>query len=318
MPMRYVVRADASQTMGSGHVMRSLTIAEELIFRGESVVFVGKYSEIPWLTEHMNNLGFSQILDSPTGFKSNNKTDVLILDSYTIQVDDKFIQKNRWKNVISLADPITPGYLVDLKICPGISGELQKESNSKILAGPKYVPLRKSIRKNSIPFEQSTSLKILIVGGGTDAFNFVGSVCEILNGMEVDFLAYYFSKNPLETKLDSRFKWVPMGFQLDVLASSAELIFTTASTSCLEFLAREISVGIGCAVDNQRENYDSLVSAGVALPIGIFDRCKWDLDMGTITDLVYSHDLREGLRQRSKGLIDLNGARRIVDEILKL
>ena len=47
--MRYVLRADASQSMGSGHVMRSSAIAEELIARGEDVVFVGQISEIPWL-----------------------------------------------------------------------------------------------------------------------------------------------------------------------------------------------------------------------------------------------------------------------------
>ena len=39
--MRYVLRADASESIGAGHVMRSSAIAEELIARGENVVFVG-------------------------------------------------------------------------------------------------------------------------------------------------------------------------------------------------------------------------------------------------------------------------------------
>ena len=90
--MRYVFRADASQSIGSGHVMRSSAIAEELIARGEIVIFVGQISNVPWLAQRINNLGFSQILSSPESFMSNPITYVLILDSYIVTVEEIFIQ----------------------------------------------------------------------------------------------------------------------------------------------------------------------------------------------------------------------------------
>ena len=82
--MGYVLPADASPTIGSGHVMRSSAIAEELIARGEKVVFVGQISNLLWVTERIMDLGFIEIYNNPLDFTSKSDTDVLILDSYEI------------------------------------------------------------------------------------------------------------------------------------------------------------------------------------------------------------------------------------------
>ena len=50
--MGYVLPTDASPTIGSGHVMRSSAIAEELIAWGEKVVFVGQISNLLWVREN--------------------------------------------------------------------------------------------------------------------------------------------------------------------------------------------------------------------------------------------------------------------------
>ena len=63
--MRYVLRADASQSIGAGHVMRSSAIAEELIARGEDVIFVGQISDLPWVEERIASLGFTHIHNDP-------------------------------------------------------------------------------------------------------------------------------------------------------------------------------------------------------------------------------------------------------------
>ena len=119
-------------------------------------------------------------------------------------------------------------------------------------------------------------------------------------------------------KLDYRFTCVPIGPELDVYADSAELVFTTASTTSLEFIAREMAVGIGCAVDNQKEFYKSLTQNGVAIPIGQFTEGKWNLDDQRISEMINSKKLREQLIENSRGMLDLQGVTRIVDEILKI
>ena len=101
-------------------------------------------------------------------------------------------------------------------------------------------------------------------------------------------------------------------------ANSAELVFTTASTTSLEFIARETAVGIGCAVDNQKEYYKLLARAGVAAQIGQFSNGRWNLADQKISKMIHSKEFREKLIKNSLGVFDLQGVTRIVDEILKI
>ncbi len=312
------MRADASRSIGSGHVMRSSAIAEELIDRGEEVTFVGEFSTVSWLKGRINNLGFSQIFSDVHDFKSDPSTDVLILDSYTVAPNEVFIQQNNWKAVVAIVDQQTPSYLADLFIHPAFSDDWIPTSDTKVLAGPRYIPFRKSIQKNQKFGAKNNVLSILIVGGGTDTFNFVDAVCNILKNTIINFNAHVFTNSKKFSKLDFRFTIVPIGVELDIHANSADLVFTTASTTSLEFIAREVAVGIACAVDNQEEYYETLSSSGVALPIGRFVESNWKINEQDIIDLVNSNQLRERLQKKCEGLFDLNGASRIVDEILKL
>ena len=57
--MRFILRADASPVIGTGHVMRLLAIAEELAQHGQEVIFLGSVSEVKWLENRIQNFGFS-------------------------------------------------------------------------------------------------------------------------------------------------------------------------------------------------------------------------------------------------------------------
>ena len=316
--MRYVLRADASQSIGSGHVMRSSAIAEELIARGEDVVFVGQISDIPWLAFRINGLGFTVIHSRTEEFISNPDKDILILDSYVVPVGEAFIQPNKWKAIVVIADELTPAYEANLIIHPGLSTHLAAKAGAKVLAGPKYIPFRGSIQKNERSADGKSILEILVVGGGTDLFGFVAAICKELVGISDGFHANIFTNDNELGNLDPRFTVVPIGSELDEYAMNVDLVFTTASTTSLEFIAREVAVGIGCAVDNQEEYYESLSAFRVASPIGRFVDSKWHIDHAKIAELVHSGGIREDLRRNCAGLIDLGGAGRIVDEILKL
>jgi spore coat polysaccharide biosynthesis predicted glycosyltransferase SpsG len=298
--------------------MRSSAIAEELITRGMNVVFVGEFSDVPWLVDRINGLGFSQIFSESGSFISDPNTDVLILDSYIVQIDDDFIQKRKWKAIVAITDDVTPSYISDLIIHPGLSADWIRVTNAKVLAGPRYIPFRKSIKKNHKSSEKLEILEILVVGGGTDSFNFVEAICGALKETKGNFHACLFTNNSALAQLDSRFTAVPIGSALDEYSDRAELVFTTASTTSLEFIAREIPVGIGYAIENQEEYYETLSFAEVASPIGRLIENNWEIEESRVALLVQSQELRDALRQKCVGLMDLEGAKRIVDEILIL
>ena len=312
--MKYMIRADASLRIGSGHVMRTSAIAEELISRGEEVLFVGDVDGLLWVTQRLEGLGFSRILTPSDDFKPNQRTDILILDSYTIPINDNFILEDRWKRIVSIADELTPDYSCDLIIHPGLE-EDWKGGATRVLSGPRFIPFRNSIVKSENFFQSGDAPNILIVGGGADPYDFVGAIGRVLQNSTAHFHAFLFSNNISVHEFDSRFEIIPIGERLDSCALIANLAITTASTTCLEFIAREIAVGVGCAVDNQEQYYDSLTRRKIASPIGKRNLRNWEIDKTLLTDLVISENLREELRSASSNLIDLNGAKRIVGEI---
>jgi len=318
--MRYVLRADASQSIGSGHVMRSSAIAEELITRGECVVFVGRICDLPWVEERVALLGFSHIYGNSQEFISNPESDVLLLDTYELEVEDDFLNLENWLHIIVIVDALTPNYSCTLRIHPGLDPNWVGESSVPILAGPLFIPFRSSLFKNFTTLsENSDRLKIVVVAGGSDPHSLVLEISKILARFTELFEVYFFTNSETEFALDSRFHFCEIGSLLDEVSRDANLVLTTSSTSSLEFLARGLCVGIACAVDNQKQYYHTLGQLGVAAPIGTHSPSSgWELEINTIYKLVTEPGFRSYLTSKARGLIDFNGASRIVDAITSL
>jgi spore coat polysaccharide biosynthesis predicted glycosyltransferase SpsG len=318
--MRYILRADASQTIGAGHVMRSSAIAEELIARGEEVIFVGQISDLSWVKKRIDSLGFSGIYSQSADFHSLSATDVLILDSYHIDINDRFIAQERWHHIVAIVDEVTPNYSCTIRIHPSIDSNWVGDSQSPVLSGPKYIPLRNSLSKGTQKSNnEHQSLRIGVVAGGSDPYELVHEIAKILSRIPERFEVYLFSKSSFDLALDPRFHRIEVGEQLDELIKDFDLVLTTASTSSLEFLARGLCVGLICAVDNQRQYYEDLGNLGVAAQLGSRTlNDDWELDEQKIYSLVTSKELRMNLKTRAFGLIDFNGASRIAEVILTL
>ena len=318
--MRYVLRADASKLIGAGHVMRSSAIAEELIARGEEVIFVGQISNLPWVEERIATLGFGQIYKQSNDYISRSVSDVLIIDTYKNEITDPFIDPKNWLHVVAIVDELTPNYRCTLRIHPGLDSNWTGNSLNPILAGPKYIPFRSSLSRNiHVRNDEKHVFKIAVIAGGSDPHGLVNEIAKILATMTEQFEAYLFSSSYADSVLDSRFFYVEMGPLLDEVTRDADLVLTTASTSSLEFIARGLCVGIVCAVNNQKQYYETLSELGIAIPLGFRNSMNnWDLNHQKIYSLVNSSELREHLIAKASGLIDFNGASRIVDAITNL
>ena len=318
--MRYVLRADASQSIGAGHVMRSSAIAEELIARGANVIFVGQISSLPWVEDRIASLGFTHIYNESSKFISVPQSDILLLDSYEIEINDSFLAPENWLHIVAIVEELTPNYICTLRIHPGLDSNWVGDSKVPVLAGTRYIPLRSSLSKNMHATKQDQrKLKIAVVAGGSDPYLLVHEISRILVTLSEQFEVYLFTNSVLDSTLDSRFRCIEVGDQLDELTKDADLVLTTASTSSLEFLARGLCVGIACAVDNQEQYYNSLGELGVAAQIGFRNLDNaWELDKEKICLLITSSDFRGNLLAKADGLIDFKGASRIVDAITTL
>lgn len=315
--MRLVFRADATSKIGSGHVMRSSVLAEHAISEGYKCIFIGKVEDLPWVSNRMENLGFIEIHKDFETFRSNIDEDVLVLDSYSIPANLDDIQLEKWRLVVTISDSLTPQYSAHLVIIPGLTEEFEIRKGKKVLSGTKYILIRKSINKKNDLNIQSEKLKIIVNGGGTNVHSFAETIAEKLDSLNIDLEAYFFTDFEIQSKTGKRFISYKIGPDLDSIAANSDIAITTASTSALEFLAREIPIGVVCAVENQKEFYKQLGEFGYAIQLGNFIKSEgWHLNLGNLQDLVQNVATQKKIRNKIANLIDFDGASRILTEIV--
>lgn len=314
-PMRLVFRADASQQIGAGHVMRVSTIAQEAIARGHECHFVGITSELSWVDKYVRKLGFKSLSQNIDSFDTNFRDEILVLDSYTVALDSTYNNPNIWKMVVCVTDQFTPKYSADIFVNQGMKSKPTLDDRLE-LSGPDFALIRKSIKKSTSRNAVEFPPILLVLGGGSDPYGFVRAVLQKLRSSDLLFEAHVFSDENLDSFSDLNIHQHQLGSELDDFADGVDLVITTASTSSIEFIAREIPTLVACAVDNQEKFYSELGELGLAIPIGIRNSFgNWQLDLQTIKTAIENPEIRANLKLRVKGVIDLKGPSRIMDKI---
>jgi len=320
--MKLVFRADASLIAGTGHVMRLYAIAEEAISRGIESYFVGNYLEVKWLSEKIDSLGFSAINPGLNNLQDMTSDAILILDSYSIATEDKFISGGNWQSVITIVDKQTPAYICDLAIHPGLSATWSHAHFPKFLYGPQFVPVRKEILKlkNDLDLNFKKVRNILIVGGGTDPFRFNLAIAHKLKLIDGDFEFVFLTKDSVEIEmLDPRFKCKPIGAGLITEIELADLVISAASSSSLEFLALNKIMATCALVDNQVEHYEYLEENSLAQCLGVRRDDDADyISLDLLKEVMCDQARQKLIRGNVRSLIDGYGAKRIVDLILDI
>lgn len=312
--MRFVFRADASKKIGSGHVMRSSVLAEEAISRGHQTIFVGVISDLDWVSARLSNLGFSSIVKEEGDFVANPITDILILDSYEICVDSPFISSANWKYILTIADALTPKYKSDATLVPGLHANMDVTVGSKVLTGPDFILTRVGITKSRRTESEYGLLRVMVAGGGSDPFGFVKELARVIRDLDMSLELHCFTNEELSGSEMVKIYRHPIGPEFDFWANEVDLVFTTASTTSMEFIAREVPTGVVCVVDNQRDYYEQLGMLGYVSQIGVLETSgEWRFNLKEIVDLLSDSGKRAGLRNATKGLIDFKGASRVID-----
>jgi spore coat polysaccharide biosynthesis predicted glycosyltransferase SpsG len=316
--MKIIFRADASPFIGTGHVMRLIPIALEAIERGHDCIFLGEVREVQWLEELIRTIGFSRVVSFEGELEINSLETVLIIDSYTIPLDDSYCFLNNWKYRVAIHDSYTPPYQVNLVVAPSVELITIENCNVPLLSGPDYIPIRKSIFKIKPDVVTNSEPSLLVVGGGSDPFQFCSSLACELDKLEHHLNVVFVSNQVIKSKNGKTFETYPIGTRLDLLANKANYALCTASTTALEFIAKELPIGIVATTPNQENFYNQLSFAGLATPIGRYsEENGWDFDLKNLNEFLFSVETRIALYHKYKNLIDLRGAWRIINFIEK-
>jgi UDP-2,4-diacetamido-2,4,6-trideoxy-beta-L-altropyranose hydrolase len=210
--MRAVFRVDAATTIGTGHVMRCLTLAKKLRAQAVDCIFItrlhpGNLSGLireagfsvvslkplplpPQKDDHYSWLGAQEEDSAQTNaiLKDLGQVDVLIVDHYGVDETWEKVLRPNVKRLITIDDLADRPHQADLLIDHNIGRQAEDYAelapkNCKVLAGSNYALLRDefaSFRDISLERKQNQRApsSILITLGGADADNFSATALE--------------------------------------------------------------------------------------------------------------------------------------------
>jgi UDP-2,4-diacetamido-2,4,6-trideoxy-beta-L-altropyranose hydrolase len=205
---RIAIRCDASIQMGSGHVMRCLTLANDLREQGADITFVCRehpghlfeliessnhqlirllppVEEVGGYLAHAHWLGTTQEEDArqtAEALKALGHLDWLIIDHYALDVKWEMLMRPHAERIVVIDDLADRKHDCDVLLDQNLHQDMQERYDNfvppdcKKLLGPKYALLRyefKDARKNLRTRDGSVK-RIFVFFGGSDPTNETG------------------------------------------------------------------------------------------------------------------------------------------------
>ena len=268
-------RADASATIGYGHFIRSIALADMLKNDFDVIFFTSEPTEYQKqelekicnykLLKETNKLAF--FLDSLMG------NEIVVLDNYFYTTEYQQAIKRKGCKLVCIDEPHGIHNVCDLLISHGFCdpSDFDCEPFTKIKTGVEFALLRKSFLR-PIDWNHKRNNDVVVNFGGADPFEDT----EKIVGYLLELNLYYNIKVILgDTAHLSKVKREKVEVlhnlnaeQIAVLFDNAAFGIFTASTVCIEGLSRGLPMIIGYDTGNQVEGYELMKNQGIISPLG--------------------------------------------------
>lgn len=287
-------RADGNSIIGTGHIMRCLSIADVFKKRGEQVGFILADGSLNRLIEDRgyetivldtNHEDMSDEISKMTELISIYRPQFLFIDSYYVTKEYLTTLKRLVKTVY-IDDLATFAYPVDILINYNIYAEdidydtiYEKENVPlpKLLIGLKYVPLREefaNIEKRYVPEKCSN---VLISTGGADPIHLALKLAEYVSQNCNEELTYHFlvgaantDKEKIESIADSASN-IMIHYNvknMKELICSCDIAVSAAGSTLYEICACGVPIITYVLADNQIKGARAFEAKGLAVNCG--------------------------------------------------
>ncbi|WP_339538441.1 UDP-2,4-diacetamido-2,4,6-trideoxy-beta-L-altropyranose hydrolase [Pseudomonas sp. RA_15y_Pfl2_54] len=344
--MRVLIRADASPTIGSGHIARCLTLARVLRKQGSHVAFACRRlsghrlnslsdegfetfalpdfypdedpqqaieSMLPWQADID---ALASLLEGHTGF------DWIIADHYGLDHHWQTAAR-RWAPRIAAVDDLaTRHYSVDLLLNQNLSGVTENyaprlPADCRILLGPRYAMLREEFVCPAIEIKPKAR-RVLVNFGGFDVAmqtHHAMLALQDFTDLEVDFVAG--ADNPaweqMQALAETRPHWRLHSFVSDFQQRmiGADLFIGAGGGTSWERAALGLPTLCIAVSNNQQANGEVMAAAGAHVFMGAREQVSVEQLRDAIGFVVDNFYLRQSLSERSRQLVDGRGALRV-------
>ena len=354
--MRILIRADASPTIGSGHIARCLTLARVLRKQGSHVAFACR--QLPGhRLDALSAEGFEtfalpefypgedpqQAIESMLPWQADIDALDLLLEDHAefdwIIVDHYGLDHHwqtaarRWAPRIAAVDDLaTRRYSVDLLLNQNLSGLSDNYTpllpeGCRTLLGPRYAMLREEFDCPAIEIKPEAR-RVLVNFGGFDAAMQTHHAMLALadfTELEVDFVAGV--DNPawaqMQALAQTRPNWRLHSFVSDFHQRmiEADLFIGAGGGTSWERAALGLPTICIAVSNNQQVNGEVMAAAGAHVFMGAREQVSVAQLRDAIGFVAANFYLRQSLAERSRQMVDGRGALRVAaalaDGVLK-
>ena len=344
--MRVLIRADASPTIGSGHIARCLTLARVLRKQGSHVAFAcrrlpghrldalaAEGFETFALPDFYPDEDPQQAIESMLPWQADIEEldallaghaafDWIIADHYGLDHQWQTAAR-RWAPRIAAVDDLaTRRYSVDLLLNQNLSGLSANYApllpeGCRTLLGPRYAMLREEFVCPAIAIKPKAR-RVLVNFGGFDAAMQTHHAMLALKDfaeLEVDFVAG--ADNPAWTQMQAlaatRPHWRLHSFVSDFQQrmTAADLFIGAGGGTSWERAALGLPTLCIAVSNNQQANGEVMAAAGAHVFMGAREQVSVEQLRDAIGFVVDNFYLRQSLAERSRQLVDGRGALRV-------
>ena len=348
------IRADANKEIGSGHVMRCLSIAAALKAQGQCVCFIlADEGAVLLLQErgqdyqilHTAYNDMEQELGQLSRLLEEQKPDLLLVDSY-FATEYYFKTVRKYVKTIYVDDVPRFAYPVDGIINYNIYGdclpygEMGRNAagndnavnvpRPQLYLGVSYAPLREQFQ--GIAYTVRHEVKdVLITTGGSDKYNLAGKILEkVLAGQETADFTYHVVSGAFNPHLaylkmleeqHTNIRIYQNVKNMAQLMEQADIAITAGGSTMYELCAVGVPILCFSFVDNQELIVETFAQKARVYYGGNYLKEK-EAFAGNVatalTKLAASKELRQQYSQREKQLVDGCGAERIATVLCEI
>lgn len=334
------LRCDAGRTMGSGHLVRCLALAEELLARGCQVHLLGDIAQVPWAATEVERLGITrhpptETPDELVAAARRLSLAAVVIDSYVLDPRCAGALRAAGVTVLAIVDGDLRGQDADLYLDQNLDAETANPPlppGATRLAGLRYALLRDVVRQHRPPAPRVPTERVPTVVaffGGTDPFGAAPVLARLLVATGEPFRATVVTATPeaadeiaaLAHAPGQSVITIPNTPHLPSLLATADLVVSAAGTSTWELLCLGVCPALVRVADNQRLGYDRMLARGLAVGLGAIDALRrpgatTEHAVRELATLLREPSRRAEIAARGWRLVDGAGRARVADALL--
>ena len=334
-PGRLILRADAGPTIGAGHVMRCLAIAQAWQRLGGSAIFVAnelsdalqaRLDDMRATIEQLGPLDETADAERTVAIATATEARWIVVDSYQLGEQYHRTLTGSGLHVLSLND-FQPTAAADVVLNSNpqasVASYPELEEQTMLLLGPRYCLLRDEFAGPPSPRPPAgAARRLLVAAGGADPTGLTLAALAALQKIrhrDLEATVMVGAANPNRTSIEAAAAALPCPVRVlfdcrDVLAElqRADVAVTAAGSSCWEMAYAGLPMLAMATADNQIPVAAAIAAAGAGVDLGLHRSLTAAMLTDPITQLLELNPAqRQAMSQAGQQLVDGAGAERV-------